>query len=305
MNPSTRSTDAQFSVSEFFHPESIVQDGRFSVLDEADAKTENSLAYCQNLYHLQRAIRNPCVSAIICPPDLASEVPTTGIAVIVAPDPRLAYFELYVKLSEGPAMWAPVDRGRGRDCTIHASATISPETHIGDRVTIGPNSVILSHCTIGDDVEIGPNVVIGTDGLLTIRKPNGTLLKVRHAGGVEIEDGCQILAGAIVAKSLYRSFTHIGEQSQIGIMANIGHGTRIGKRCVISGNTVVAGRTIVGDDAWVGTSVAIAQGLAVGENAQIKMGAIVVSNVPSGAVVSGNFAVNHRITMARYLKEGH
>jgi acetyltransferase-like isoleucine patch superfamily enzyme len=70
----------------------------------------------------------------------------------------------------------------------------------------------------------------------------------------------------------------------------------------VSGNTVIAGRSRLADRVWVGTSASVAQGLSIGEGAQVKMGAVVVADVPPGASVSGNFAVNHRINMARYLK---
>lgn len=289
-------------VSEFFPAASVVRSGSFAVLDEVDTATCGTLVYCQNLHYLQKADANAYISAVICPPSLVGELAGSSVAVITADDPRRCFFDLYVQLQESGALLPQMPFGMGDGCRIHPGAVISSKTWIGHRVSVGANAVIEDYCQIGDEVEIGPNVVIGAEGLLTIREPNGRLVLVRHAGGVEIGDGCQILAGAVIAKSLFRRFTHIGCHSQIGIMTNIGHGAYVGEACVVSGNSVIAGRSRLDDKVWVGTSVSVAQGLRVGEEAQIKMGAVVVADVPAGAVVSGNFAVSHRVNMARYLR---
>jgi UDP-3-O-[3-hydroxymyristoyl] glucosamine N-acyltransferase len=51
----------------------------------------------------------------------------------------------------------------------------------------------------------------------------------------------------------------------------------------------------------MGVSAAIAPGLDIGAGAQIKMGSIVVSDVLPGQVVSGNFALPHKVNMKRHL----
>ncbi|WP_313698724.1 hypothetical protein [Achromobacter sp.] len=289
-------------VGDFFTAGEIFRDGSFSVLDEVDTSTPGSLVYCQNLHYLQMAAENVHISAILCPRALGDELKDFSGAVILADDPRQQFFDLYLRLTANGAMLPEMDFGIGEDCRIHPTAVVSSKSRLGNRVVVGANAVIEDYSRIGDDVDIGPNVVIGAEGLLTIRRPDGSLVRIRHAGGVEIGDGCQILAGAVIAKSLFRRFTHIGKHSQIGIMANIGHGAYVSDACVVSGNSVIAGRSRLADRVWVGTSASVAQGLTVGESAQIKMGSVVVADVPPGASVSGNFAVNHRINMARYLK---
>jgi len=299
---SNQASGCRLQVSDFFSADVIVRDGVFVALDEVDTLMPGTMVYCQNLHYLQKAGRNALISAIICPPDLVGELADSDVAVIVADDPRRRFFDLYVQLKESGAILPQMSFGIGQDCRLHPSAVISPRSLLGSRVVVGANSVIEDYCRIGDDVEIGPNVVIGAEGLLTIRRPDGSLLRVSHAGGVEIGAGCQVLAGAVIAKSLFRRFTHIGCHSQIGIMSNIGHGAYLGEGCVVSGNSVIAGRARLGDRVWVGSSVSVAQGLTVGDQAQIKMGAVVVGDVAAGAVVSGNFAVSHRVNMARYLR---
>jgi UDP-3-O-[3-hydroxymyristoyl] glucosamine N-acyltransferase len=128
------------------------------------------------------------------------------------------------------------------------------------------------------------------------------LMLIKHAGGVQIGDGSLILAGAVIAKSLFPAFTTIGKRCQIGIMANVGHGVLVEDDVVISGNSVIAGRTRLGRKVWVGASVSIAQGLKIGSEAQIKMGSVVINDVAAGQVVSGNFAVPHKASMRNFFK---
>lgn len=292
-----------FRLSEFFPDCSLVRDGCFNTLDEANASTPGSLIYCQNLHYLQEATANGNVSAIICTPPLVHELNGLAVSVASVQDPRYGFFDLYVKLKAKGYMQPSMDFGMGVACSFHQSAVISPKSKIGDRVTIGANSIIGDYCIIGDDVEIDQNVVIGAEGLLTVRQPNGHLLRVAHAGGVEIGQGAQILSGTVIVKSLFQRFTRVGEHSQIGIMSNIGHGAHVGNFCVISGNSVIAGRSHIGDNVWMGASTSVAQGLNIGSNAQIKMGSVVVSDVDADAVISGNFAMNHRLNVMRYLKD--
>lgn len=290
-------------LSERFPATSVVRDARFSYLDEADCAQVDSLVYCQTLHFLEIAAGNPNVSAIVTTPALAKEVVAQAKGVVVAENPRFAFFQLYCDFQKAGLGLPEMDFGIGKSCHIHPSAYVSPRARLGSRIEVGANAVIEDFVEVMDDVIIGPNVVIGAEGLITLRHEGGQLLIVRHAGGVEIGQGSQILAGAVIAKSLFRSLTRIGKQCQIGILANVGHGVSIGDNCVISGNTVIAGRVTIGNNVWVGASTSIAQGLDVGEGAQLKMGSVVIGDVEDGAVISGNFAVPHKANMRHFFKK--
>lgn len=294
--------DEKYRVSECFPPETVMRDGYFAQLDEVSTSMAGSLVYCQNIHYLELAKKNPNISAVLVMPDIAGKAMSGSQAVIVMPDPRLEFFSLYRDFYDKRLGNPKMNFGIGRDCIIHPSAVISPQARIGDRVEIAAHAVIGSYVRIMDDVYIGPNTVIGAEGLITLRRNDGRLLLIKHSGGVEIGNGTQILAGAIVVKSLFQSFTHIGEQCQIGIMANVGHGVFIGDNSVISGNTVIAGRTVLGRNVWVGVSSSIAQGLTIGDEAQIKMGSAVVGSVAAGEVVSGNFAVPHVTNLRHFFQ---
>lgn len=293
-----------FSVSDFFSLDMVRHDGHFSHLDEADSSCSGALVYCQDLRYLCLANENPNVSAIITTPALAAEPIHDFKSVIIADNPRFAFFTLYVEFYAKGQNQPGMEFGIGKDCKIHPSAVVSPKTRIGNRVEIGPGVVIEDFVQIMDDVFIGSNAVIGAEGLITLHREDGRLLMVKHAGSVLIGKRVVILAGAVVVKSLFQTPTTIGNNCQIGILANVGHGASIGEQSVISSNTVIAGRAKLGPRVWLGASSSIAQSLTVGEGAQIKMGAVVVSDILPNAVVSGNFAVSHKANMRHFLKLG-
>lgn len=288
-----------YRLSDFFSSPDLVRDGAFTHLDEAEARETGALVFCQNLAFLELANANPNVTAIITTPELAPEARAPAVAT--SADPRLAFFRIYGGLAADDAAPEPAGPGVGEACQIHPGAAISNRARIGSGVTIAANAVIESDVEIGDGCYIGANAVIGAEGMMTVWQPDGTPLIVRHAGGVSIGRGAVILAGAVVAKSLYRRYTRIGDYCQIGIMANIGHGVSLGDRCVISGNCVVAGRTVLEDGVWMGVSASVAPGLRIGAGAQIKMGSVVVGDVAAGQVVSGNFALPHKVNMKHHL----
>ncbi len=286
-------------LSDYFSAAELLRDGSFAHLDEAGTVQPRSLVFCQNLAFLETANANRNVTAVITTPELAAEVCAPGVAV--SANPRLAFFRIYRQFVAGGLAYPPMAFGMGEGCDIHPSAVVSPRTRIGSRVTIAANAVIEDFVEIGDGSYIGANAVIGAEGMMTVWEDDGSPLVLKHAGGVTIGREVVILAGAVIAKSLYRNFTHIGDYCQIGILSNIGHGVRVGERCVISGNCIVTGRTTLGDRVWMGVSASVAPGLEIGAGAQIKMGSIVVRDVAPGHVVSGNFALPHNINMKHHL----
>lgn len=289
-------------LSDYFEIQQVFRNSEFTQVDEADTSEQGSLVYCLDHKFLKKAIENDQVSCIITTNELAKEA--SGKGVVVSTDPRLDFFKLYLRLSGENRNTPAMAFGIGAHCTIHPSAVVSSKVKIGDNVVIGANAVIEDYSEIGDNSYIGSCVTIGAEGLVSV-DDHGARIFIKHAGGVRIGKQVTILSNAVVAKSLFRSFTTIDDYSQIGILANVGHGAKLGKNCTISGNCVIAGRTIFGDNVWMGTSSSIAQGLRVGMHAQIKMGSVIIRNINENEVVSGNFALSHAKNMKRYVKANH
>lgn len=108
---------------------------------------------------------------------------------------------------------------------------------------------------------------------------------------VSIGDHAVIMMGAIVNIGV-----KIGENTMIDMGAVLGGRVEVGKRCHIGAGTVLAGvieppsatPVIVEDDVVIGANAVVVEGVHIGKGAIVGAGAIVLSDVPSGAVVAGN-----------------
>lgn len=80
----------------------------------------------------------------------------------------------------------------------------------------------------------------------------------------------------------------IGRHVHLGAGALLGHDCRIGDFALVAAGAVISGSVKIGDSAYVGAASSIKQAVTVGAGALIGMGAVVVGDVPPGAVVAGN-----------------
>lgn len=81
----------------------------------------------------------------------------------------------------------------------------------------------------------------------------------------------------------------IGDHTHVGFNAVVAHGCRIGRFVNICPGAVVSGEAILEDDVFVGANATIIHGgLTIGRGAVIGAGAVVLRDVPPGAVVYGN-----------------
>jgi UDP-3-O-[3-hydroxymyristoyl] glucosamine N-acyltransferase len=59
----------------------------------------------------------------------------------------------------------------------------------------------------------------------------------------------------------------------------------------------------MGGNCWVGAGAVISNMLTIGQNADIKLGSVVIEDVPATQALSGNFAVSHKANLAGYMKK--
>ncbi|MDO5510452.1 MAG: acetyltransferase [Weeksellaceae bacterium] len=98
---------------------------------------------------------------------------------------------------------------------IHASATVSETTQIGQGTMITAGAIVNNHCTIGNNVFLGTKTSVDHDCV--------------------IEDHSSLLPGVTTGGRVI-----IGEMCAIGLGTNIIHGRKIGKNTVIgAGSTVI------------------------------------------------------------------
>lgn len=108
---------------------------------------------------------------------------------------------------------------------------------------------------------------------------------------VKIGDNAVIMMGAVINIG-----AEIGEGTMIDMNVVLGGRAIVGKRCHIGAGTVLAGvieppsaqPVIIEDDVMIGANAVVIEGVRVGKGAVVAAGAIVLQDVPEGAVVAGN-----------------
>ncbi len=246
---------------------------------------------------LDAAVADPMVAALILPPQIADRAPAEkGLAV--AEDPRRAFLAAHQALY---AAW----RARPKPKTvIAASARISPHASIAEEaVEIGENAVVEEFASvrtgvrIGEGARIGAGSIIGGEGF-DRKIVDGALFIPGHYGGVRIDAGAVIQHNACVDRGTFGNDTVIGPDAALDNLVYVAHNAVIGARVALCGGACVLGASRLGDDVWVGPNATVSSGLTVGAGARVSIGAVVTREVAEGAVVSGNFAIDHEKHLA-------
>ena len=107
---------------------------------------------------------------------------------------------------------------------------------------------------------------------------------------VEIGDNAVIMMGAIINIGAV-----VGEGTMIDMGAVLGGRATVGARCHVGAGTVLAGvvepasatPVVIEDDVLIGANAVVLEGVRVGRGAVVAAGAVVVEDVPAGAVVAG------------------
>lgn len=94
--------------------------------------------------------------------------------------------------------------------------------------------------------------------------------------------GTVVMAGATINTGAW-----IGPHCVVNTGAVIEHDVRIGAFAQVAPGAVIGGGTSIEDDAFVGLGASVRDHVRIGKGALVGMGAVVVADVPDGAVVRG------------------
>src|SRR5690606_16919558 len=147
------------------------------------------------------------------------------------------------------------------------------------RCSVDPTAVVYDNVALGEGVVVGPLCVLGY--------PGGIRGAETFSGTVRIGAGTRLGVGVVVTAGT-EGETVIGERCLVMNRANVGHNARVGDDVEIGAGAVVCGWAEVGGGARVKVGALVRNRKRVGPGAVVGMGANVVSDVPSGAVVYGN-----------------
>lgn len=171
--------------------------------------------------------------------------------------------------------------------SIGANVVIENDCTIGRNVTIGPNTVIKSHTIIEDNCLIGCNCTIGGVGFGYEQNEDNEYELLPHIGNVHLKSGVEIGNNVCIDRAVMGS-TLLSENVKIDNLVHIAHGVQIGKNSLIIANAMIAGSVLIGENVWVAPSASVRQKLEIGNNSLVGLGAVVVKNVDSNAIVAGN-----------------
>lgn len=215
--------------------------------------------------------------------------------ICIVEDPRITYFKLHNALCQN-------DEYKRKDfpSIISDSAKISKLAYISDKnVKIGNNVVIEEFVSIKENTIIGDNSVIRAGSIIggtgfEIKNSDGGLWTVTHIGGVIIGNNVEIQQSTTIDKAIYPwDNTILSDGVRINSQVQIAHGVKIDINTEVVSNAGIQGRVKIGKGVWIGPNTAIRNGIKIGDNARVNIGAVVTLDVPDGASVSGNFAIEH------------
>ena len=279
----------------------IARDAEFARLGSGDADCKGLLAYADSLKYLKKALGNKSLTCLITTPELAKQVPER-VGLMMATNPRDAFYSVHLQFINESRYGLPFEPSIGMSCRIHPSAQVAEGCRIGDNVTIGEQVIVRAPVWIGSNVTIESGAKLGIDGILYNRTSKGPRL-IPHGGYVKIHDHAILMTNSVVVRSVHDTdLTEVGESALIGLASIVGHEAKVGARAIISNQCVIARKSIVGTDAFLGTQSMVKENICIGACANVMAGSVVISNVPAGATVSGNFAVDHRKRMLEFMR---
>lgn len=272
----------------------VVRDGEFEHLGKTQHRKSRMLVFLEDEAFLAGTLANPDVSALLTTAKLATQIPS-GYAVGVVGIPREVFYAVHDYLRTRTHFY-----GNDQPSAVDTSAHIDPAAYvspvgviIGPGCVVEPRAILLAGARLGKEVLIRAGATIGAEGF-EFRKTSSGLRGIPHAGGVVLSDRVEIQNNSVVEKAPYGGCTVLGEDTKIGGAALVAHNCVLGRRCLVAGGVTISGNVTIGDDVWIGPGSTISNGLTLGDKAHVTIGAVVVRNVPAGASVSGNFAMDHR-----------
>lgn len=288
------------NLSEFFTDKKLVRDAHVKLTHFANQSLDGIICFVLNKGFIEQANKNENVKAIITY-DKYKDLVHSDKGLIISDNPKKDYYLLHNYMFEHGYMYMVDEHFIAKTAKIASTAIIEKNVVIGEHVVVGDYSIIKSQTIIGDNTYIGSHCIIGARGLNNTRIDDD-FIYVHDAGGVKIGKNCEVLDASIIQKSIHREMTFIGDNTKISVKVNIGHGAIIGERTLIAGSVQISGYVSIGNDVWIGPSSVLAHGLTIADNAQVKIGSVVIKSVRKDAVVSGSFAYDHNKNLKNHIK---
>ena len=181
----------------------------------------------------------------------------------------------------------------GSDSIIHNGVFIGDGVSIGNEVVILPNVTIMNGCRIGNRVTIHPGTVIGSDGY-GFAPDSGRYHKIPQIGIVQIDDDVEIGACNTIDRATFGR-TWIQRGVKTDNLVHIAHNVVVGEDSVIVAQVGIAGSTKIGHHAIIAGQAGISGHLTIGSHVTVGPMTGVGKSISDGEVVSsGSPSMPHR-----------
>lgn len=214
---------------------------------------------------------------------------------IISDNPRLAFIRILIEFfSENSSKGsihptAVVEDGSviSKDAVIGAFCYVSSGSVIGKNTILHSSVVVDNKAIVGNNCEIKSGVIIGQSGFGFERENNGKPIKFPHFGRVIIGDNVYIGANSAIDRGTLGD-TIIEDNVKIDNLVHIAHNCCIGEGSFIIAGSILGGGTKVGKNCWLAPNTSIKEQTRINDGALIGLGAVVLKEVDTNAVVVGN-----------------
>jgi len=199
---------------------------------------------------------------------------------------------------------------------IHPQAIIDPSARLAEDVEVGPWTLI------GPDVEIGPGTRI--ESHVVIKGPtrigaNNRIFQFatvgeecqdkKYAGEptrLEIGDNNIIREGVTIHRGTIQDegITRVGSHNLLMAYVHVAHDCVVGDHTVLANNAALAGHVHVGDHTILGGFTAVHQFCKIGAHVMCGAGTVVLQDIPSYTLATGNPAKPHGINAEGLKRRG-
>ncbi|MGB0466149.1 MAG: acyl-ACP--UDP-N-acetylglucosamine O-acyltransferase [Pontibacterium sp.] len=199
---------------------------------------------------------------------------------------------------------------------IDPRAIVDPSAKLADNVEVGPFSIIGPDVEIGEGTRIGPHAVvkgptrIGANNQIfqfaTVgedcqdKKYNGEATRLTIGDNNVIREGVTIHRGTVQDKGE----TIIGSHNLFMAYAHVAHDCVVGNNVILANNAAIAGHVHVGDWTILGGFTAVHQFCHIGAHVMCGAGTVVLKDIPSYVLATGNPAKAHGINAEGLKRRG-
>lgn len=199
---------------------------------------------------------------------------------------------------------------------IHPTAVIDPSAKLDPTVSVGPYVVIGPNVQVGADTTImahavleGPTTIGVGNRLFPFCSIGGAPQDKKYAGEptrLQIGDRNTIREYVTINRGTVQDggLTRLGNDNWIMAYVHVAHDCTIGDNTIFANTTNLAGHVKIGDWAILGGNSQVHQFCQIGAHAMTGTGSIVLQDIPTYTMVSGNPAAPHGINSEGLRRRG-